>query len=129
MIFRRAHRRTALIGSCLLLMTMVPVATTPVQADANLVHNPGFEKLSGGFPQCWTKFGTGKNTGSVSVSGSARGGKRAAKVTVTKWTSGRRAIVQAPACAIVTAPGQQLDLSVSYKSTARKNPIVLFRRD
>jgi hypothetical protein len=109
-------------------MTMAP-AVASVSAATNLVQNPGFEKLSGGFPQCWTRFGTGKNTGSVSVAASARGGKRAVKVTVTKWTSGQRAVVQAPACAIRTAPGQQLDLSVSYKSTAKKNPIVLFRRD
>ncbi|ROO83674.1 N-acetylneuraminic acid mutarotase [Actinocorallia herbida] len=97
-------------------------------APAPKVRNAGLEQVSGGLPQCWAKYTTGDNAGSVaSVAGGQKSG-RAATVTVTRHRSGARALLQSPGCAIKVNPGKKYDLQLAYKTTSDKSALTVLRQ-
>ncbi|WP_157963659.1 galactose oxidase early set domain-containing protein [Actinocorallia populi] len=122
-------RATAVLCASVVGVTVVPgLASSAMAAPTGKVQNPGFEKVSGGFPSCWTRFTTGKNTGTVKVVNDGRGGRRAVSVNVTQRNSGSKAVVQTAGCALKVQPGRRYDLELSYKSTSGKAAVTLFRQ-
>ncbi|GAA3192177.1 galactose oxidase early set domain-containing protein [Actinocorallia longicatena] len=125
MRYRARRTPSVLAAATLVAAALVPAA--PAAAVTNLVRVPGFETLSKGFPQCWTRFTTGKGKGKVSVSRKRHGGKRALQVKVVKKVKGTRGFTQAASCAPKTAAGARYDISFYYRSTAAGR-VVLWRK-
>ncbi len=128
MRFHHSKTSAVLCASVLGVTALPALSSSAMAAPTGRVQNPGFEKLSGGFPACWTRFSTGKNTGTVNAVNGGRGSKRAVSVNVTQYRSGARAVVQTAGCALKVQPGRQYDLELSYKSTSGKVAVMLFRQ-
>ncbi|GAB3671464.1 hypothetical protein GCM10027589_40550 [Actinocorallia lasiicapitis] len=121
------RRRSVLVATGLVAVALVPVTGSPAEAAPNLLKVPGFESLSGNFPKCWQPFKTGKPSGSVKVSAAKRSGKRALAVKVSAARGGTLGFTQRAACAPATVVGNQYNVSLYYKSTA-KAKVVVFRK-
>ncbi|MEO3783180.1 galactose oxidase early set domain-containing protein [Actinocorallia sp. B10E7] len=128
MKFHRSRASAVLCASLAGATALPGLASSAMAAPTGKVQNPGFEKVSGGFPSCWTRFSTGKNTGTVQVVNDGRGSKRAVSVKITQRSSGSRAVVQTAGCALKVQPGKRYDLELSYKSTSGKAAVTLFRQ-
>ena len=129
MKFHRSKASAVLCASLVGATALPGLSSSAMAAPTGKVQNPGFEKLSGGFPACWTRFSYGNNTGTVNVVNDGRGSKRAVSVKVTKYTSGSRAVVQTAGCALKVQPGRQYDIELSYKSTSGRASVMLFRQN
>ncbi|MEO3783179.1 galactose oxidase early set domain-containing protein [Actinocorallia sp. B10E7] len=128
MRFRRS-RASAVLSASLLGTTVLPGLSAPaLSAPAGGLRNPGFERLAGGFPACWTRLSTGRNSGTVRVVRKARRGGRAMEVRITRHVRGFRAVVQKQDCALKVQPGRRYDLGLSYRSTSGRAAVVLFRQ-
>ena len=127
MKFQRS-KATAVLCASVLGATVLPgLASSAMAAPTAKVQNPGFEKVSGGFPSCWTRFTVGKNTGTIAAANDGRS-KRGVAVNVTQYAGGAKAVVQKPGCALKVQAGKRYDLELSYKSTSGKVAVMLFRQ-
>ncbi len=116
-----------MLGASLLGTAILPGSADPALSEpAARVQNPGFERLSGGFPACWTRLAAGGAKGRVRAVD--RRGGRAVEVKVTRHVRGVLAAVQKPDCAVKVRPGGRYDLGLSYRSTSGKVRVVLLRR-
>ncbi|MEO3783178.1 galactose oxidase early set domain-containing protein [Actinocorallia sp. B10E7] len=127
MKFQRSKATAVLCASVLGATALPGLASSAMAAPTGKVQNPGFEQLKGGFPSCWTRFSTGKNTGTIASANDGRS-KRGVAVNVTQYASGAKAVVQTAGCALKVQPGKRYDLELSYKSTSGKAAVMLFRQ-
>ena len=128
MRFRRS-RASAVLGASLLGTTVLPdLSARGLSEPLATLRNPGFEKLAGGFPACWTRLSTGRSLGTVRAVREGRQSGRAVEVRTTGRVRGLVAVVQKPDCAIKVRPGGRYDLELSYKSTSGKASVTLFRQ-
>jgi peptidoglycan/xylan/chitin deacetylase (PgdA/CDA1 family) len=88
---------------------------SPQTLGPNLIENPSLEDVTNGLPSAWKKGGYGTNDRVLSFPVSGHTGSNAAKVTITRYTSGDGKWY--PANAPVT-PGQQYQFSDYYESSA-----------
>ncbi len=123
--------RAAVSAVALVLPVLVVAASSAASAGINLVVNPGAETISGSFPLCWGKYGSGTNTYSVGVTSQAHSGRRAIKEKIITWSSGARVVmpVESPSCSPWVTPGHQYDLGVWYMSNTPDAVISVYRHD
>jgi hypothetical protein len=126
MNFRRS-RTSVVLGASLLGTGILPGTVDPALSESVArVANSGFERLSGGFPECWTPWSEGGNKGTVRAVG--RTGGRAVEVKVTRYGRGIRAVAQKEDCAVKVRSGGRYDLDLSYRSTSGTVSVVLLRK-
>ena len=102
-----------------------------VAGQATPVNGVPNGDLSAGGPSaftCFSDYGWGSHTSSVSAVTGRGGSGRAASMTVTGWVSGDRKLLQTQSagCAPAVVGGQQYQLGVWYTSTREVN-LTLFR--
>ncbi|GAB2861399.1 hypothetical protein GCM10022221_71500 [Actinocorallia aurea] len=97
-------------------------------APSPKVQNPGLEQVAGGLPKCWTQYATGSNAGTAGTVAGGQKSARAATLTVSRLSSGARALVQSPGCAIKVNPGKKYDLQLAYKTGSEKTALTVLRQ-
>ncbi|MCI2237839.1 right-handed parallel beta-helix repeat-containing protein [Paenibacillus sp. TRM 82003] len=104
-----------------------PVATAPVATAPVTVHNASFE--AGDALECWQSTGHGSAEGKVRRTGDARTGRAAAKLTVTRISSGNRKLVtdRREGCAPGVTGGLRYALALHYRSTVPVSLAVYYR--
>jgi hypothetical protein len=129
--WRKLKTVRAGVSAVVLLLPVLVVASSAASAGINLVVNPGAEVMSGSFPLCWGKYGSGSNTYSIGVTNQAHSGQRAIKVKIITRSSGTRLVVpvESPSCSPWVTPGHQYDLGVWYMSNTPDAVISVYRHD
>jgi len=105
----------------------VPV---PIGTGFNAVTNPSVEVWQGNTPACFTRAGYGRNSATVSRSGTAHSGRAAARLTVSRYRSGDAKLMARQdlgTCAPAVLAGHRYTLSVWYTATADTS-FVLYHR-
>ncbi|WP_354645122.1 galactose oxidase early set domain-containing protein [Kitasatospora camelliae] len=128
----KRRRSAVVLGTVALLAPMLTAQYASAAPPANLISNPGFEKVDkNNWPQCWEKSGWGNGTFSYQVVTDAHEGRKAVKLAIDGVTQGDRKTMmfESGACAPKATPGHQYDLSLWYKSTTPNAVITAFRHD
>ncbi|BCJ41263.1 hypothetical protein GCM10010168_44390 [Actinoplanes ianthinogenes] len=126
---RKQIARTLIVVLLAVIAATVPAAA---QASANLIANPGLEKLdANGFPVCWEKSGWGDQSFTFGLTGPGHTGANAMQITLATAPNGDRKamMLENPSCAPNVTPHHQYDLSVWYKTTTANTVITMFRHD
>ena len=127
--------RKRIAQALVLALIAVVVAAIPARtalASANLVANPGLEKLdSTGFPVCWEKSGWGDQSFTFGVASPGHTGTNAMRITLATSPNGDRKamMLENPSCAPNVTPGHQYDLSAWYKTSTANTVMTMFRHD
>src|ERR671933_1813193 len=129
----RVSRRTLTrgrIGACLLVVAALGgAAVVPASAAPLGVPNGSLEKVTKGVPDCFSRTGAGKAIVAWGLTRSARTGKVASTVSITKYSRGAFGLVPTlkTACAPAVLPGATYRVSVAYRATTRKNVLRVYR--
>ncbi len=126
----RASMSRGRIGACLLVVAALGgVATVPASAAPLGVTNGSLEKVTKGVPDCFSRTGAGRAKVVWGLTRSARSGKVASTVALTKYSRGAFGLVPAlrTACAPGVLAGATYRLSVAYHGTTRKNVLRVYR--
>jgi hypothetical protein len=123
------RRRIAQVLIVAVLVALVPAAA---QASANLIANPGLERLdASGFPVCWEKSGWGDQSFTFGPISPGHSGATAMQISLATAPNGDRKamMLENPSCAPNVTPGHQYDLSVWYRTTTANTVMTMFRHD
>ncbi|MBB4745266.1 hypothetical protein BJY16_008725 [Actinoplanes octamycinicus] len=115
-----------------LLAALAAAVPTAAQASANLIANPGLERLDGSqFPVCWEKSGWGEQSFTFGLTSPGHTGATAMRITLATAPNGDRKamMLENPSCAPNVTPGHQYDLSAWYQTTTANTVMTVFRHD
>ncbi len=126
----RADRRH--LAQILIIALLAALVPTAAQASANLLANPGLERLDAtGFPVCWEKSGWGDQSFTFGLTSPGHTGANAMQITLTTSPNGDRKamMLENPSCAPNVTPGHQYDLSAWYRTSTPDTVMTVFRHD
>ena len=106
-------------------------ADPPPPTNGTGLTNPGFETVTSGTPECWTKGGFGSNTPVFDLASPGRTGTYAGRITIDDYVSGDAKYLQAldlGTCAPGATAGRSYTLSGWYTSTANTQ-FAVYRRN
>ncbi len=118
------------IGACLLVVAALGgAAVVPASAAPLGVPNGSLEKVTKGVPDCFSRSGAGEARVAWGLTRSARTGKVASTVSITKYHRGAFGLIPTlkTACAPAVLPGATYRLSVAYRGTTSKNVLRVYR--
>ena len=108
-----------------------PPPSVPATAG-NLLQNPSLESDTNGdgVPECWQRGGSGTNTATYTLTGTAADGAVAQRIDVTSFSSGARRLVSRQdlgSCAPAVIAGHAYTMAAQYLATSPPRFTVYYR--